>query len=221
MQVTGRAARPGARPSIALACATILAVLGVLGPMATAAATPPYARKHTPTSTPSPAQTVHNGLPKQLPIDLNLLGIKLNVTVPLTLPGLLGVSGSPTTTPPPPPTSSPPPPTNTPARPPSDHTPAQTTTRQPQTSTPNQGGGGFAAGGPVASPTPTSHRTQHPSTPSASKTKQDHLPPGGLVLNKRILPTNDAILLISILVITSIGVAFLLRLSGRRGDRVR
>jgi hypothetical protein len=41
------------------------------------------------------------------------------------------------------------------------------------------------------------------------------------VLNKRILPTNDAILLISILVITSIGVAFLLRLSGRRGDRVR
>jgi hypothetical protein len=182
-------------------------------------------------ATPKPSPNVVSD--PALGLNISLLGINVKATVPLTVNGLLGVSSSTSTpvTPPPttPPPTSPPPSTSTPVTPPpttppptspppSSSRPRATPTSDSGGNGPNgQPGGGSGPTSSSSSSSPASSSTTPTSTPPSSS--HTRLPTGAIVLTRRLLPNSDVVLLISVLVATSLAVAGVVRMSGRRGNR--
>jgi hypothetical protein len=172
-----------------------------------------------PSTTPSPTYT------RGLALNVNLLGVRVGVDVPLSLGGVLGIShGTTPSTPPPstPPPSTPPPSTPTPPPPPSSSHSTATHSTQPATTTavppPAGGGGGIppASSSSSAAPRSTAPRTRSTAvTPSTSAHTSAR--PGGIELSNRVLRGNDTLVLVSVLAGTAVAVALFVRISGRRG----
>jgi hypothetical protein len=186
--------------------AMVITMLYLCAPAAAAPSEQPTP-SGTATSTPAPAPA--------LPISINLLGIKLQITLPLNLPGLLGgATRTPTPTPsssgvrPP---SSPPPPKPPSSRPvhtnpaPATRTPAATS----HTAAPAHGIGGVST---------RSHR--HPA-PSPSRTKHPAKGGGGpIAVARELLRDPGPAAFIALVIACALGVALVVRASMRRGQHL-
>jgi hypothetical protein len=202
-----------------------VAILALLVPSATAAAaaSTPATPAGTSAAAPAPAPS--------LPIDLDLGGLSIKLNIPLSLTGLLGLGGTPppSTTPPstpPPSTGSTPPPktgSGTPTRRPTPGSSAHhTTTATHRSTSPPQQINANGGGQPLAQGAPTTHaRTHHRSGASKTPTapRSTDAPGAAQVLARRLVPIPGPGLLIALIAATALGVAFVVRMSGRRGER--
>lgn len=159
-----------------------------------------------------------------LPLHVRLLGINLQLNVPLSLRGLLGIGANsgqstpPSTTPPSRPGS--PPPTAPTSRP---HNTAPATSSN-RGGAANPAGGGQVGAGATGGGTPGSSRhPSHRSTTAAPPTRSTPAPSkstaearGGFALTHQ-LSDPGAVLLISIVIATALAMAVVVRLAGRRG----
>lgn len=198
MQYSARSSSRGRPALIAL-----IALLSVLIPAGTAFATAP--RAVITTSAPPPAPG--------LPINISLLGLNVKLDLPLTLNlgALLGARSTPA----PPPTSTPPGTATPSSRPPRSTVPPPATRSTPVR--PPAGSGAPAAVVPAAA-VRSSNSPKHPTSHPAGSTTSRPKPPADNVIDALVVSSNtDAILLIVLVVATALAVAFVVRLSGRRG----
>ncbi|MGN6609147.1 MAG: hypothetical protein ACTHMS_19305 [Jatrophihabitans sp.] len=171
----------------------------------------------------APAPVPPPGAPS-LPLHLNLLGVQLNLDVPLSLPGVVGTVTSllplphPTSSPPAPTRTPPPTRTTTPPPPPSTSSPTpRPTTRPPRTTT--------ARPTPVVvvppRPRPTTSRPRPTPTPTVSRTAHPK-PPRSVVdvatsALSNLVPTSLARLLYLLTTLATLGLAAAIIRMGRRG----
>ncbi|MDT4947897.1 MAG: hypothetical protein QOJ37_492 [Pseudonocardiales bacterium] len=209
-KVAARITRAGL-PALAVAALAFVAL-----PAAAEAHTPPKpaATQAASPSTPAP----------HLPISVNLGGLlNINVDLPLTLPGLLGVNGSTpppssgTNPPVPPPTVSPPPTRSTqPTRSTTSSHPARPTgpsTRTDVITAPARPANSAGVAPPVTIKT-SPPRQSSTTTPNTRKS----VPPSTLVA-RAIQPGSPELILIALTCICAVGVAAVVVLGGRRGRR--
>lgn len=194
------------RRAVTAVTALFLATLLLAGTFAGAAHARPAAPS--PAPTPSPSTSTTPGL--ALTVDVGVLHIGL--TVPLTVPDLLGGRKAPV-----PATTQPSvtPPTTSTSTSRTVHTaPASRTGVPPYPPTPpkpSRPAGQPSATPPAPVPTQLQPPTQRPTSPhSSSKSK------GALVFVKRLIPSDVPAILLLLCVICAIGVAVVVKLSGGR-----
>jgi hypothetical protein len=205
-KVAARITRAGL-PALAVAALAFVAL-----PAAAEAHTPPKpaATQAASPSTPAP----------HLPISVNLGGLlNINVDLPLTLPGLLGVNGSTpppsgTNPPVPPPTVSQPPTQPTRSTTPSHRArPTGQSTRTDVITAPARPANSAGGAPPVTIKT-SPPRQSSTTTPNTRKS----VPPSTLVA-RAIQPGSPELILIALTCICAVGVAAVVVLGGRRGRR--
>jgi len=179
-----------------------MSFVGLAGLMSSASAAPVAPNSPQTTTTP----------PKSVPITLNLLGIKIHLTLP-TLNGILQL-GAPSSSPPA--SSSTPPPTSSSPPPPTSSSPKPSTSTRTQVVPPPAefvGGPTHTAAPPpsssTSSPTPTKTKTAKPPAPRVETV--------GTFLHN-LLPTSLARLLYLVTLVAAIGIAVGIMRLGRRGS---
>jgi hypothetical protein len=228
MRDGGRSIRRGLRLSAIAAKAAVLAVgmaavllAGTLLPAA-GAATPP-SRPGSGSSSAAPL----------LPLKIQLGSLTIDLSLPLDLSKLITVQSPSTSTPPPvstPPASTPPggrsstPPARS-TRPPSATSPSHPAavphpgaSQRHASDRPAPAGAGGAVARTSAHRAPAGHRKK--TAPRSTPAHHSHSAgAGGFVLVKRLVPGTGIGLLVGLVIATALGVAFVVRLSGRRGAR--